>query len=74
MPDYIILRNLGGLLSNAHELALLNEGPAVLATLVHIHEPDDSGRSRAQREQEWEAHPVIVGVVDDGLDNVGANN
>lgn len=44
--------------------------PAILSSFLDVHEPDYDTRSSTKREQECEAHPVIIRVVDYRLDDV----
>lgn len=45
----------------------------VLTALLDINKRNSDHRSRANSEQKWEPHPVILSIVDDCLDDVGAD-
>lgn len=46
----------------------------IFAALLDIHKPDDNRGPGADGKQEWESHPIIVGGVYDGLDDVGTDD
>lgn len=47
--------------------------PPVLATFLDINECYDYHRGEANRETEWESHPVVLGLVYYCLDDEGAD-
>lgn len=45
----------------------------VPSPLLHVNEePNDQRSTKAQRKEEREAHPVVAGLIDDGLDDIRA--
>lgn len=57
-----------------NSFAFLDIDPAILSSFLNIYEPDDDTRSSAQSEQEWKSHPVVIGVVDNRLNDVWAED
>lgn len=59
---------------NAIHLAPLGESPTILTALFHIHEANCDHCCGAYGKEEWEAHPVVACVIDDGLDYIRPDN
>lgn len=57
-----------------NHLPLLHENPAPLSSFRHVHAPDPNACCRAQRKQERKPCPVISGVVDYGLHDIGPDD
>ena len=62
------------LLCRPEQFPLLDKGATVFASLFDINQPYHYARSGANGEQEREAEPVVVCVVDDGLNHIRAND
>lgn len=54
-------------------LPCFDEFSTVVATPFDIHETNDGHGGGANSEQKGESHPIILGIVNDGLDHVGAD-
>lgn len=55
------------------DLTGFDEFSTVVATPFYIHEANSDHGGGADGEEKGESHPVILGVVNDGLDHVGAD-
>lgn len=56
------------------DFALLGEFSTVFTAFFNVHKADSDHSPSTDGEQEWEAHPVISGIVDDRLDDIGADD
>lgn len=54
-------------------LSCFDEFSTVVATPFDIHKTNDDHGDGADGEQKGEPHPIILGIVNDGLDHVGAD-
>lgn len=59
---------------DTRKLSSLDKLAAILAALFDVDEENGDHGSGANGEEEWEAHPVVPGVVYDGLDDVRADD
>lgn len=59
---------------DARKFPCLGELTAILAALLDVDKKNGNHGSGADGEEEREAHPIVVGAVDDGLDDVGADD
>lgn len=54
--------------------AFLDILPAIFAAFLDVHAPDDDAGNRADGKKEGKPHPVVVRFVDDGLDDIRADD
>jgi hypothetical protein len=73
-PSGYIIRIQATLCHYTIHLALLGEFPTILTTLCDIHKTNGDHRSCTDSEQKWEAHPIITGVVNDCLYDIGTDD
>jgi hypothetical protein len=57
-------------LRNSDQLPLFDICSAILSSFLNIHKPNYNASGATQGEQEWEAHPVVIRRVDNGLYHV----
>jgi hypothetical protein len=48
--------------------------PTVFSTFFNIHKADGNHGPSADGKEEWETHPIVAGIVDDGLDDIGTDD
>lgn len=59
---------------NTIHLTPLGVSSAILTALFHIHEANGNHCRGTYGKEEWEAHPIVARVVDNGLDNVWSDD
>lgn len=61
-------------ISHSDQFSFFHIFPTLIPPFLDIDKPDDYTGSKANREEERKAHPIVVRVVDYGLNHVGTDD